>query len=164
MSEDSGNEQRRSVVKIILHEEYDSREIINDIALLKIEPSLDFNPYVSPIGLPEQLESFEGSCTISGWGTLSSGGILPDALQYVDVPLVSDDECRKAYGDSDVVDSMICAGEEGKDSCQGDSGGPMACDEKLAGITSWGKGCGWAGYPGVYTEVSYFVDWILANL
>jgi secreted trypsin-like serine protease len=30
----------------------------------------------------------------------------------------------------------------------------------LVGITSYGTGCGLADYPGVYTRVSYYVDWI----
>jgi hypothetical protein len=35
------------------------------------------------------------------------------------VPVVSDADCRLAYGDEDMWDNMICAGypEGGKDSC-----------------------------------------------
>ena len=61
---------------------------------------------------------------------------------------------------------MICAGvpEGGIDACYGDSGGPMVCtsDESpyLCGLVSWGIGCARPGKPGVYTEVSYYVDWI----
>ena len=60
---------------------------------------------------------------------------------------------------------MICAGvyEGGKDSCTLDSGGPLAVEGKLAGIISWGKGCGNAGYPGVYTNVAYAVDFLGAT-
>ena len=63
--------------------------------------------------------------------------------------------------------SMICAGEPGKDSCQGDSGGPMMCTGVSSGyaqfgIVSWGIGCAKL-YPGVYTRVSAYLDWITAN-
>ena len=48
---------------------------------------------------------------------------------------------------------------------QGDSGGPLACQGKdgrwvLAGLTSYGIGCGWPGYYGIYARVSSFLDWI----
>ena len=31
--------------------------------------------------------------------------------QQVDVPVVSDEHCRDAYGQSEITDSMICAGK-----------------------------------------------------
>ena len=151
------------MVKIVLHEDYSSSGTINDISLLKLASPFEFNDYVNAIPIPSSGETFEGYGTVTGWGTLSLYGSLPDKLQKVDVPLVSDQECRQAYGETDILDSMMCAGEKGKDSCQGDSGGPLACDGKLCGIVSWGHGCAFEGYPGVYTEVAYFVDWIVKN-
>ena len=53
-------------------------------------------------------------------------------LCQVEVPIVSDDQCRLSYPDDMVGDSMICAGEAGKDSCQGDSGGPLTCQSTLS--------------------------------
>merc|ERR1712209_157652 len=105
-------------------------------------------------------------CTVSGWGTTSEGGSLARRLMKVDVPVVSDDNCRDSYGQSDIADSMICAGYEagGKDSCQGDSGGPFMCGFGLDGIVSWGYGCAQPGFPGVYTQTSYFVDWVNSHM
>merc|ERR1712055_923580 len=83
-------------------------------------------------------------------------------VSKVVIPVVSDDDCRDAYGSSQIADSMICAGLDagGKDSCQGDSGGPFMCGNQLSGVVSWGYGCAEAGYPGVYTQTSYFISWI----
>ena len=58
-----------------------------------------------------------------------------------------------------------------KDSCSGDAGGPVICSRnsshpyyghelELKGLVSWGIGCGAPGYPGVYTKVFPFIDWI----
>jgi secreted trypsin-like serine protease len=56
-------------------------------------------------------------------------------------------------------------------SFQGDSGGPMVLDglnenpwltptNKQIGVVSWGSGCATDGKPGVYTQVSFFRNWI----
>lgn len=155
------------MIRIIQHEDYDSSTTSNDIALLQVESALTFDSFVQGVALPEQLQDSTGQADVSGWGTTTEGGATPDILQVVTVPIVSDADCRVAYGESDIFDSMICAGADGLDSCQGDSGGPMTCTSGvstyLCGIVSWGYGCARPDYPGVYTEVSYFVDWIQAN-
>lgn len=166
-SQDDGTEQTVPVAMLKVHENYGSpKSFENDIAVWQLAEPLTLNKAVAPVPLPKQMQDSTGYCTVTGWGTLSSGGQTPDVLMKVDVPVVEDSRCKLEYPFS-IADSMICAGEHGKDSCQGDSGGPMTCyanDERyLGGIVSWGRGC--AGYfsPGVYTEVSYFVDWLAAN-
>merc|ERR1719471_256755 len=140
----------------------------HDLCILDLEESADFgSSVIGSISLPRSMEEYdEGTvCTVSGWGTTSEGGSLVSELMKVDVPVVSDDACRDSYGQNDIADSMICAGlpQGGKDSCQGDSGGPFMCGNQLSGIVSWGYGCAEPGYPGVYTQTSYFVDWVNSN-
>ncbi|KAF2890093.1 hypothetical protein ILUMI_14222, partial [Ignelater luminosus] len=62
---------------------------------------------------------------------------------------------------SKVTDNMFCGGwpSGSRDSCSGDSGGPLLQMGLLVGITSWGRKCG-RGYPGVYTKLSEFQDWL----
>ncbi|XP_076057508.1 trypsin-1-like isoform X2 [Oratosquilla oratoria] len=163
-------EQDVKVSGIVQHEDYNGYTIENDIALLRLASPLAMNSYVQPIALPEPGFTAIGECVVSGWGTTSEGGSASNDLLKVSVPILKDDRCRDLYGSANIVDSMICAGYPagGKDSCQGDSGGPLACggpgsSRYLAGVVSWGYGCARPDYPGVYTEVSYFVDWIKAK-
>ena len=51
-----------------------------------------FHRYVVGATLPDQFQEFEGTATVSGWGTLSyDEPSYPDTLQSVDVPIVLDE-------------------------------------------------------------------------
>lgn len=60
--------------------------------------------------------------TAAGWGTLKEDGKPSCVLQKVDVPVISNEECRNTnYSAKMISDNMLCAGypEVGKkDSCQ----------------------------------------------
>ncbi|KFM63500.1 Trypsin-1, partial [Stegodyphus mimosarum] len=153
-----------------IHEDFSRLTLQNDIAVLKVDPPFDFehsDGMIKPICLPSFGHEPRGYATVSGWGTLKEGSrVIPTRLQAVSVPIISDEACRKAYGEA-IVETMVCAGyEEGmRDSCQGDSGGPLiqksgSGNAVLVGVVSWGMGCARPKYPGVYTQVSYYVDWI----
>lgn len=101
---------------------------------------------------------------------LKVSGSMSDVLNSVNVTIISDEECNTAYATSfnpnPVHPSMMCAGspDGGVDACTGDAGGPLFTNENgkfiQHGIVSWGRGCALAQYPGVYTQVSYFLEWI----
>lgn len=167
------NRQARKVgVKRLLpHQKYSPSVLNDDIALIELQEEvseatkLDF-PFIRGVCLPKANEEFEGSSTVTGWGRVSEGGSSSDPLRAVDVDLMTDELCRKFYGRRKIIDGMLCAGfkEGGKDACQGDSGGPLvkAIDNRylLIGVVSWGHGCARPNLPGVYTQVSRYVDWI----
>eukprot|EP00094_Tigriopus_californicus_P008044 TCALIF_07744-PA protein Name:"Similar to Trypsin-1 (Astacus astacus)" AED:0.20 eAED:0.20 QI:0/0.8/0.83/0.83/1/1/6/45/247 len=163
LSQTSGDEQEVDVASYEQHPDYLSSEFSSDVCLLTLASSLELNGLVAGADLPSQGQEFTGDAVVSGWGTLSSGGGSPDTLMSVTVPIVSNDECGDAYILETVDETMICAGEEGKDSCQGDSGGPLTCGGTHCGVVSWGYGCAMAGYPGVYARTSAFADWVAEN-
>ncbi|MDJ0381939.1 serine protease [Streptomyces sp. G-G2] len=104
--------------------------------------------------------------TVYGWGDTSGFGDYAYALRAARVTVLPGETCRKAYpGDSDgqyQEASMVCAGarEGGKDACQGDSGGPLVVQGRLIGLVSWGRGCGLADSPGVYTRIAPLIEFV----
>ncbi|XP_050717480.1 trypsin-1-like isoform X3 [Eriocheir sinensis] len=157
------SEQVADINFIIEHPFYNQITFENDVALLRLETPLIWTEYVDQISLPQPQQNFTGEiCRVSGWGRMTEGGASSSTLLYVDLPVLSDEECAKSYVNDELFPSMLCAGGTAAQvgSCQGDSGGPLACGSTLAGLVSWSYGCARPEYPGVYTEVSYFVDWI----
>ena len=137
---------------------------------MRLASPLKFNENVTAGNLAPAGYEPSGDLQAIGWGTLTEGGSIPDRLQEVTVPLVSDGACRAAYLlVGYIYETMICAGEAGRDACQGDSGGPLTHTDSdgtvyLVGLTSFGIGCARPRYPGVYTEVSFFQDWIQESI
>ncbi|XP_065581581.1 serine proteinase stubble-like [Artemia franciscana] len=62
--------------------------------------------------------------TVTGWGRLSEGGILPNVLQQVTLPVISNDKCKTMFLKSGrhefIPDIFLCTGydEGGRDACQ----------------------------------------------
>lgn len=90
------------------------------------------------------------------------------------VPVVPISQCASVFQrvNRAVQNTQICAGGvAGRDSCRGDSGGPLMGHAPQAnnwiavGVVSYGPSpCGTEGWPGVYTRVGAYVDWILSKL
>ncbi|XP_042738002.1 ovochymase-2 isoform X3 [Lagopus leucura] len=170
--------QKRSVKQYIIHPSFNKITMDSDIALLQLAEPLEFNHYVHPVCLPAKEEVVQPSsvCIVTGWGAQEEDREKNKKLHQLEVPILMLEACQTYYINlpSRVTQRMICAGfplEEGKDSCTGDSGGPLVCPSKdgsgfytLNGITSWGLGCGRKSYPGVYTNVGVFVDWIKQSI
>ncbi|CAL8117656.1 unnamed protein product [Orchesella dallaii] len=156
------NEQIRLIESVYNHRFYNHDTFQNDISLIKVSQAFQLNDFVKPVELPPAYFIPTEKMTIAGWGYTTPGGNRSEVLLKAVVPFVNDSICAQDYS-GEFFPSMICAGENGKDALY-DSGGPLMCylgdHAYLCGITSWGDGCGELDKPGVYTEVSYFLDWI----
>jgi hypothetical protein len=169
---------------ITCHESYrvSSRQIIYDICLLKTTKDIQFNEFVWPICLPDDLPppndgSYGKNCTVAGWGDTRFTGD-ERVLNEVDVPVLTYETCVDWYEAENILidtEQHVCAGYEqgGLDACQGDSGGPFVCRRDLTkiggqhkdlkvltGIVSFGVGCAQEKNPGVYSNVNYFLPYI----
>ncbi|PSN45991.1 hypothetical protein C0J52_09757 [Blattella germanica] len=134
-----------------VHEEYDNPRFRNDLALIRLDRSVNYTR-----------------------GTSSS-----PVLQWVRVTVIPTGTCAREFADrtgTRLGPGQICAGgERGRDSCEGDSGGPLMRGEQLGpddftryyllGLVSFGaKRCGSENLPGVYTDIPAYLDWILDNI
>jgi len=157
------------ISKIIDDPKYNRRTLKYDFSILELIEPVTFSAAIAPACMPSDTsKDFAGEvATVSGWGTLTSGGNQPSVLHSVDVTVTTNEVCKQAYGEKDIGGMNICAADSGKDSCQGDSGGPLVIQENgryvIAGVVSWGYGCALEGYPGVYARTTFRKDWILAN-
>ncbi|XP_067085648.1 transmembrane protease serine 9 [Osmerus mordax] len=160
------------IQRVILHPSFNSSTMNHDLALLELAVPAPRSYTIQSACLPSPVHRFlkTADCYIAGWGSMREGGSLTNLLQKAPVSVIDPADCQRAYG-SGLSPSMMCAGymEGGKDTCLGDSGGPLTCRELsgpwfVAGVTSWGHGCGRSGFPGVYTRVTAAREWISSHL
>ena len=68
----------------VSHPSYSSNRYDNDFAIIKLASPVSFSDRVSPICLPSASTNYDNKvATVTGRGTLSSGGSQPNILQKV---------------------------------------------------------------------------------
>jgi trypsin len=91
-------------------------------------------------------------------GTTSETNVSPHpVLLRVDLDIQNLSQCNETFQGTIPV-GAFCAGslDGSRDACFGDSGGGLICSDQIAGIVSFGFGCGRPRFPGVYTDVSQY--------
>lgn len=160
------------IKQIYIHPKFNRENLKNDIAVIETITQPDNIKY-TPVRLPcnhliNICYTVGSTVRVIGYGKEDKKG----NKQYVD-NLKEVDLKVKTLNDTKYTSSLICsdvflAGDEKDgvilDSCTGDSGGPCMKKIKdnwvLVGIVSWGNGCGEAKFPGVYTKVLSYHNWI----
>ena len=158
------------VEEVVVHPQYDEETSANDIALVRLAPQELRGGrnlrVISPFATPPTARQVGATAVVSGFGATEDGGDASAELLMAEVPLVDNATCNapESYN-GEILDSMICAGSEERDSCQGDSGGPLVVGDPqrgfgLIGVVSFGDGCAKPMKYGVYTRVASYADWI----
>jgi hypothetical protein len=155
-----------------VHPQYDSGTLVNDILVMKIERPLKLNcTSVYPVCLPEKerdsLYIKRGARGIvTGWGEVKKTSGPSTCLRRGRADFVSRRKCTEEHIKYTITKDMICATDK-DGACDGDSGGPLVVKNKhfgnryvLAGIVSWGVGCGRSDGHGVYTSALSHLNWI----
>lgn len=160
------------VQKCVIHNDYNSNELDNDIAIVILEKSLDISqPGVSVINLPEQDDAVAAGTmgTVSGWGiTHPIMGSASKWLLAINVSVETQQYCQFFYFFTTITNNVICAGNKNlsfNGVCDGDSGGAFVIDKKLIGITVASiKPCGLPFVPQIFTRVGRYIEWINKTL
>ncbi|XP_047530725.1 trypsin, alkaline C-like [Vanessa atalanta] len=167
------------VSRIILHENYIHRLLVNDVALIRLRVAATLSSAIGLARLAGTTYQLPDDTRVyaAGWGHIRVGGPSSSQLLHVDVNIINHRLCTVRYAHlktqpgfenwPDVTPEMLCVGildVGGKDACQGDSGGPVIHDKDIVvGITSWGYRCADPFYPGVNARVSSYTNWIVNN-
>ncbi|KID77287.1 Trypsin [Metarhizium brunneum] len=141
----------------------------HDIAILKLSTPIQESDTIGYANLPAAGSDpvANSLATIAGWGQVHNDGHPLDQLHKALVHIRAREKCTNESWNATGIEDEVCAGGDGKDTCGGDSGSPLI-DQGTAtiiGITSrssWYSDCG--QYPGLYTRVSSYLDFIQENL
>ena len=141
----SSNENEQAInvpiTRLYMHPDFDDGTKLNDIGLIHLPQSLQFNEHVQPIcvldesscvGEPQgnsyQVDLCVSNVTSAGWG-IDESGAGSNYLKVVDLRIVPRDQCQQMYLSNRIFPQQICAQghQPGDDTCNGDSGGPLLC-------------------------------------
>ncbi|XP_062542377.1 trypsin beta-like [Armigeres subalbatus] len=159
-SMNSATRQVRLAMSLNIHEKYNPSSLANDIAIVKLVNEFTKTNTLYPSKRISSAPSAGQLCSLAGWGVVAenSQNISP-SLQRVNLEVVSFEQCNAAFQGA-LVRGMMCASAPGRDACQGDSGGALICQNRVAGVVSFGSGCAHPTIPGVYMDVTHFEKWI----
>ncbi|KAL0110749.1 hypothetical protein PUN28_014002 [Cardiocondyla obscurior] len=145
---------------LIIHPDFNSRLYIHDIGLIKLTKDIAFTSRIKLIEIISYDKNFENhGLTVTGWGTLTWLGVIPERLQKIIVKGFSQKKCAESY--NNIYKEHLCTFQGiGQGMCNGDSGGALTYDNKLVGIVSYGRAPCASGYADVFTRVFYYKSWI----
>ncbi|XP_063992829.1 modular serine protease-like isoform X2 [Diachasmimorpha longicaudata] len=151
-----------------------------DIAILRVQPNLEFRSYLVPICLDTTANSLAINIgkngQVAGFGRTSKGP-SSSIIRALSVPVVPKNKCieqaNEVNGRNFITSDKFCAGyTNGSSVCNGDSGGGLTFETNklsyLRGIVSSGIGVNDStGEPicdnnryAIYTEVAVYISWI----
>ena len=127
---------------MIIHEDFDFSEETFDIALVKLNSSLNLTKH-TPACLPDMASTFVGrTAWVYGWGAVSNASYFeqeyavneddyeyPELLTETTQTVVTNERCANFYPNRDIAPNHLCAHNLGHDICTGDNGAPLTLEE-----------------------------------
>ncbi|XP_064072154.1 trypsin, alkaline C-like [Vanessa tameamea] len=155
-----------NVMNMIEHFNYETMTAKNDIGVIRIRNEFMFGGNVQVGRIGGYHIGDDQVVWAAGWGHTSFNGQSSEELRHVQIWTVNQNTCRQNYGNINLItEYVLCAGprEANNGICSGDSGGPLVHANAVVGVVSFGANCGLPQFPGVFTRVSKYTDWIQTN-
>lgn len=164
---DSANGRLFKIASVISHPR-NSMMLLLDISLVKLTRSVEFSINLMPACL--SVVAFNDETPkefyVASWEAIKAIKRKNFRLRKNEVQVIDEKSCGEAFNATIAIqESMICAGGQLKRGCKGDFGGPLqqrrACTFDIVGLTNFKGSCGDdVKYPGIFTRVSHYIDWI----
>jgi len=137
------------------------RTLTNDIAILELMDPVPSSTKIRPISLARNPPGPGVTAWVGGWGL--DGAFPTPRLNLAPMAVQKDNfqQCRQQMAPG----KMCAIGKDFGGPCPGDSGSPLVVYSKshgptLVGLVSNGAESCRDGLPGIFTRVSYYLDWI----
>ncbi|XP_058053334.1 chymotrypsin-1-like [Anopheles bellator] len=150
-------------LQIIVHPNYNVNTLENDIALFQVAIPFILTQAIQPLALSPDIIGTAVRARIFGWGASVAGGSNSNALNFLNVNTLSNEDCASFLGAEGwrIGSSSLCTlTREGQGICGGDEGGALVLDNYAIGVASWGIPCA-TGRPDVFVRISSVRSWIL---
>lgn len=93
--------RRVQLADIAWHENYNPRNLTNDVAIINLRTPVATSSVVQVVSLPEDddlTNDFAGKlAVVTGWGRFSAAPVLSKALRFVEVKVITNEMCRKRF-------------------------------------------------------------------
>lgn len=156
-------EQLRFVDKVKIHPEFAPN--LNDIALVHVSISFDFNDFVKEIPLSPP-DVCIGDATLFGWNFKERK--IQTILQAITFTIIEHEECLKQMGTVlDNTEKNFCARFATSDNTvnREDSGSPLVQNDRLIGVLIKRETpCGTSANPCIFTHIGAYIDWINGSM
>lgn len=156
----------RSVNSFIVHENYDPKSVVNDIALMKMRRPIEFSAKIQRVALMKN-PPYSEQAVLAGWGTYDENLMAVDMktlgsvkLKQVDQTVQPKAKCEQWFKTMNI--GTICASARNYKEypAKGDSGAPLVVRGFIQlGVVSF-KNTAIADNIIIYTDVGYFYNWI----
>ncbi|NXH01160.1 ACRO protein, partial [Loxia leucoptera] len=154
LSQPGPEAQLRHIQTLLVHQHYNPRTALNNIALLELDQPVECSDYIQLGCVSLAHPRVPAQCPL-----VPKAGTVPAEPRHGSSGGVG--LAGRAQPGAAPDPSLLS---------QGDIGGPLVCKDNtgdyfwLVGLASWGKGCAGAKRPGVFTSTQQFHTWIQVQM